>query len=290
MLRILWAALLAASTFPAHAADLVERGQYDWTEDDPNFGGMSGLWIAPGGERLIAISDRGYFARAKIERSNKVITNIKADEITPIPLVKDRPPNEFLVDAEGLAISPDGSIFVSYEAHHRVWRFDRDFKNPQWTHKWNHFWKYQSNSGLEALAVDKNGTIYGIPERSGKWERPFPVQRFMGGEWDEDLSIPRSKRFLVVGADFGPDGRLYVLERDFDVISAFKTRIRRFTLSKEGFDAGETLLETRFSALGNAEGISLWTDADGQTVITLISDDNFNGFQKTWVTEYTLVE
>jgi len=112
----------------------------------------------------------------------------------------------------------------------------------------------------------------------------------MGGEWDEDLSIPRSKRFLVVGADFGPDGRLYVLERDFDVISAFKTRIRRFTLSKEGFDAGETLLETRFSALGNAEGISLWTDADGQTVITLISDDNFNGFQKTWVTEYTLVE
>jgi len=91
MLRILWAALLAASTFPAHAADLVERGQYDWTEDDPNFGGMSGLWIAPGGERLIAISDRGYFARAKIERSNKVITNIKADEITPIPLVKDRP-------------------------------------------------------------------------------------------------------------------------------------------------------------------------------------------------------
>jgi len=191
----------------AHAADLVERGQYDWTEDDPNFGGMSGLWIAPGGERLIAISDRGYFARAKIERSNKVITNIKADEITPIPLVKDR-----------------------------------------------------------------------------------PVQRFMGGEWDEDLSIPRSKRFLVVGADFGPDGRLYVLERDFDVISAFKTRIRRFTLSKEGFDAGETLLETRFSALGNAEGISLWTDADGQTVITLISDDNFNGFQKTWVTEYTLVE
>ncbi len=290
MIRFLWAALLAASTLSAQAADLVQRGQYQWSHDDPNFGGFSGLWLSPSGENLIALSDRGHYARGTITREGGKLTNIQTDALTQLPLVKNRPPDDFLIDAEGLAITPDGSIFVSYEGHHRVWKFDSDFKNPQWTHKWNFFWRFQSNSGLEALASDKDGMVYAIPERSGKWERPFPVFRYKDQKWKETFSIPRSGRFLVVGADFGPDGKFYLLERDFDVISAFKTRIRRFTLSDEGFDAGETLLETKFSKLGNAEGISLWTDPNGQIVITLISDDNFNGVQKTWVSEYGLVE
>ncbi len=280
--------LLLIAAHAASAAELVMRSQYTWSVDDPGFGGFSGLWVAENGEQLLALSDRGYVAKGRITRTDGEISDITATQIKELPLVNDREPVDFLIDAEGLAVAPDGSIYISYEGHHRVWKFDENVENPEWTHKWNFFWRFQNNSGLEALAADKDGTIYAIPERSGKWERPFPVQRLKDGQWDETLSIPRSKRFLVVGADFGPDGRLYVLERDFDVLSAFKSRIRRFNLTQDGFDAGETILETRFSAMQNAEGISLWRDPAGDLIVTTISDDNYTGILSTLVTEFVL--
>ncbi len=79
--------------------------------------------------------------------------------------------------------------------------------------------------------------------------------------------------FLIVGADIGPDGRLYMLERDFAGIG-FRSRIRRFDL-----DGGneETMLETGLRTHDNLEGISVWQDAQGLR-LTLISDDNFRVF------------
>lgn len=289
-LPIILGLFLVGLSGPILSAELVLQSQYKWTFEDPDFGGFSGLWMSPDGSELIALSDRGYFANAQVSRDAGKISDMNAVEVSQLPLVGGRAPEDFLIDAEGLAVAPDGSIYVSYEGHHRVWKFDRNFENPEWTHKWDFFWRFQSNSGLEALAADKDGVIYAIPERSGKWTRPFPVQRYKDGQWDETLSIPRSKRFLVVGADFGPDGRLYLLERDFDVLSAFKSRIRRFELSDQGFVSEETLLETSFSAMDNAEGISLWTNPDGQIIVSIISDDNFTGLIRTLLTEYALVE
>lgn len=290
MRHLVLCVICALCSGPLWAAELVLQSQYRWTSEDPNFGGLSGLWMSPDGSRLLALSDRGYYARAEVARDEGKITDVTTTELSQLPLVDDRAPEDFLIDAEGLAIAPDGTIYVSYEGHHRVWAFDPDFKDPQWTHKWDYFWRFQSNSGLEALAVDSQGVVYAIPERSGKWTRPFPVQRYKDEVWDEVLSIPRSKRFLVVGADFGPDGRFYLLERDFDVLSAFKSRIRRFDLTDQGFVAEETLLETSFSVMDNAEGISLWVDNSGRTIVSIISDDNYSGLIRTLLTEYVLIE
>ena len=38
------------------------------------------------------------------------------------------------------------------------------------------------------------------------------------------------------------------------------------------------------------EGISLWTDAGGRVIVSLISDDNFLIFQNTLIVEYNLIE
>ena len=48
--------------------------------------------------------------------------------------------------------------------------------------------RLQDNSGLEALAIDADGALYAIPERSGDWERPFPVYRLRDGAWDTTSS------------------------------------------------------------------------------------------------------
>ena len=152
------------------------------------------------------------------------------------------------------------------------------------------FARLQTNSGLEALAIDAGGALYAIPERSGAWERPFPVFRLRDGRWDRSLSLRRDGTFLVAGADFGPDGRLYLLERDFRWLRGFATRIRRFDLGPGGFGAEALLLETPFGALDNMEGISVWRDDAGRTRVTLISDDNFFALQRTVIVEYLLVE
>ena len=288
LLRTTLSLILLALPAAATALEMKLLSSFEWSHEDPRFGGFSGIHLEDGGDSFLAISDRGHYAKGRITRDNQQITQVVLDKLAPLPLTKGRTPNEFLEDAEGLAVSSDGTIYISYESHHRVWTF-KDFEtDAEWTHKWDFFWKFQPNSGLEALAVDAEGAVYAIPERSGKWERPFPVYRLKDGKWEQKLSLKRSERFLVVGADFGPDGKLYLLERDFNILEQFKSRIRRFELTSSGFDQGETVLETSLSALGNAEGISLWIDHEGRTIVTIIADDNFNGVQKTWITEYEL--
>lgn len=242
------------------------------------------------GAHFLTVSDRGSFARATIARDGGKISGIVLEEADTIPLTEGRAPSDFFLDAEGLAIGSDGTIYISYEGHHRIWKFSDLSQYAGWTHKWNRFLGLQPNSGFEALAIDAQDRLYAIPERSGKWTRPFPVYRYDGEFWKQTLEIPRSKKFLVVGADFGPDGMLYILEREFYALRGFRSRVRRFSLTESGFDTGETLLETRFGEIGNAEGISLWTDEAGAKMLTLIADDNYSPLQNTLLVEYEIVE
>ena len=96
--------------------------------------------------------------------------------------------------------------------------------------------------------------------------------------------MPRRGRFLPVGLDFGPDGNLYLLERDFAGVG-FRSRVRRF-----GPDGGaeQTLLQTRTGQFDNLEGISVWRDRRGGLRLTMVSDDNFRFFQQTQIVEFRL--
>lgn len=275
---------------PAQSAELEFRGRYVWSGQGSDFGGLSALWIANGGARMIALSDRGSFIEADVIREDGAVTDIRETRSGTLGTRPVKVVRRSLRDAEGIAVAPDGAIYVSYEGTTRVWRFTDLASPPDWAHPVDHFYGLQNNSGLEALAVDADGTLYTIPERSGAWERPFPVFRRKGDIWDAALSIPRSKTFLVVGADFGPDGMLYVLERDASRLTGFKTRVRRFRLDPDGFDAGETIHETRGGSLDNTEGISLWTDQNGQVVVSLITDNNFRSYLPTALIEFNLVE
>jgi len=83
----------------------------------------------------------------------------------------------------------------------------------------------------------------------------------------------------------GPDGQLYVLERDFLGIG-FRSRVRRFDLTGGN---EQILLETRLRQHDNLEGISIWQDDQGVRM-TLISDDNYRAFQRTEIVEYRLTD
>ncbi|WP_108814030.1 esterase-like activity of phytase family protein [Loktanella sp. Alg231-35] len=275
LLALLWAGpLLAEAQFV---------GSYHWTSHDDRFGGLSGIEVSDDGTTLTALSDRGHFFFAEVIRENGVITHL--DTYAPLRL---RGPGRVPLphaqsDSEGMAIGPDGTVHVSFEWTHGLRSFAAIDQpgGPLWAS--DKFTALQDNSSLEALAIGPDGALYTIPERSGLATRPFPVFRLLDGEWDQPFAIPRRGAYLVAGADIGPDGRLYILERDFVGIG-FRNRVRRFDLDGSG---EATMLETGLRTHDNLEGISVWQDDEGLRV-TMVSDDNFRAFQRTEVVEYRL--
>lgn len=264
-------------------AEAVWIGSYHWQVDDPDFGGFSAIEITEDGAGFLALGDRGVFAQGTFSRADGVISAVMLEGLT----MMTPPAGEQIahIDSEGLAVARDGSMFVSFESTTGLREFDSLTAAAGPLLSTPAFAGMQRNGSLEALAIGPDGALYTIPERSGRAAHPFQVFRLRDGVWDEPFSIPRTGPYLVVGADFGPDGRLYVLERDFVGIG-FRNRIRRFEIDGSG---AKTLLETRIMTHDNLEGISVWHDADGLRM-TLISDDNFREFQRTEIVEYRLTD
>lgn len=258
-----------------------------WSLVLDGFGGFSAIEIGPNGRDLIAISDRGRVITGRLDRADGVITGVT---VTGIDWLRDTKGNRIKgldADPEGLARRGDGRLFVSFEGHHRVWTYRDPRSEAAWLPRHPDFKTMQRNSALEALAIDTRGRVYTLPERSGDRNRPFPVYRYASGTWTIPFHIPRRDGFLPVGMDFGPDGRLYLLERELRGIF-FATRVRRFTLSGDRISREETVIETPGGLHDNLEGIAVWRDDRDEIRITMISDDNFKDFLRTEIVEYTL--
>ncbi len=257
-----------------------------WTDPDPFFGGFSGFEIAEDGRSFHALSDRGaMLATATLTRKDGIITAISAPEMTRLRR-PDGKQGETWIDSEGLAIAADGTIFVSSEGpQHSIFQYNsRDAAKAIVLPQHPDFASLQSNSSLEALAIGPDGALYTLPERSGRANYPFPIYRYKDGTWDIPFHIPRRGNHLAVGADIGPDNRLYILERHFTGIG-FQSRVRRFNLDGT---AEKTLLDTANGTHDNLEAIGIWQDATDQLRMTLISDDNFKFFQRTEIVEYLI--
>ena len=266
----------------ASGADVSLVGRYTLPADGKTYGGLSAIHISDDGSHMIAVSDRGTITQGDIVRDpDGQIVDIRVDApvaIKPYP----HQTRGSLLDSEGIAVAPDGTIYISFEGFTRVGRFADVGSMEEVIPITPEFIDMQSNAALEALAIDGQGRLYALPERTGRYDRPFPVYRLDGAKWTQPYAIPRTESFLVVGADFGPDGLLYLLERDFSGIG-FLTRVRRVD-----FDLGtsETLLQTGLGVHGNMEGISVWENTNGETIMTLIADDNFRGFLNNEIAEY----
>lgn len=262
-------------------------GAFTWSLPDPDFGGFSGLELSADGTGFTAISDRAHILRGTFTRSNGRISRVASGPLHPLEGREGRPLPQHHGDSEGLAIAADGRTYISFEGDTRVWEYRK--ARPVPLPRPPAFLQMRNNSGLEALAIDARGWLYTLPERSGELTAGFPVYRFRNGHWDQPFSIPRFGGFLVVGADFGPDGRLYILERSFTGLS-FLSRVRRFDVTRSSISHGEILLQSRNGQFDNLEGLSVWRGTDGRIRLTMISDDNFKFFQRTEFVEYAVTE
>ena len=256
---------------------------------DKLHGGVSGLVLSPDGTSFAVVTDKAAVTTGRFERVNGRIKTIRSQPFRRLTDPAGRALAGTDIDAEGLTRLPDGSLLVSFEARGRIGTLD-----PQTGTVTEHpvprdFRGLQNNSGLEALATDLQGRVLAIPERSGKLDRPFPVYRRDGESWSVPYSIRRDGGpFLVVGADTGPDGRLYVLERHYAEWRGFATRVRSFAYTKDGLGDERLVLQTPIGRHDNLEGIAVWQDTAGDIRLTMVSDNNFFPIQRTEFVEYRL--
>ena len=259
-----------------------------WRMSPMWFGGFSAIEVSDDGVEFIVLSDRGRLVQGQFVRRADVIDSVQIAQAAPVTApawgAGDTPSD----DLEGLA-GWIGDLAMSYERVHKISVARPLSAPPRWAPD-PPVWDGQpDNSGYEALAVDAAGRLLAIPERSGDETLGFPVYRLERGGWEAAFSISRTDDFLPVGADVGPDGMLYVLERDFTGF-AFRSRVRRFALDATGTRPGEPLLQTAAGRHDNLEGIAVWRDADGFLRLTMVADDNFRLVQRTEFVEYRLVQ
>lgn len=261
---------------------LAFRGALFVHPEDEDFGGLSGM-VMDGLRDVIAISDRARWARFTLDISDGHLTGLSQIRTYPIITHKGQEGYGRDWDAEGLARAADDTLWVSFERVHRVQQFDavdasagRALRPEKWKRLIN-------NSGLEALAIANDGRLWAIEEQAQDDNKPFRV--FIAGTTIEETKfLPRNGDFLPTGADFGPDGWLYVTQRAFSFVSGFRISIRRLKWGDGPAPTEDQELATfeAVSRIDNIEAISVWRE-DETTYAVVLSDDNFNIFQRNVV-------
>ena len=116
----------------------------------------------------------------------------------------------------------------------------------------------------------------------------------IAGKTPGQFSVRRTENFDVSDATLLPSGDMLLLERKFSWIGGVAIRIRRIPLKSFAPGAvvdGPPIFSADLShEIDNMEGIDAHVTAAGETVITMISDDNFLMIQRNLLLQFTLVE
>jgi hypothetical protein len=270
------------------------RGGLILTSSFPEFGGISSISVAPDGANFLATSDRGWWLSGRIVYSGARPTGIAGAEMAPMLGLAQRR----WYDSEAIA-RDGGTVFVGIERVHRIVRFNfgRDGlrAQAQLVEVPAAFRSFPSNGSIEALAfIPRNaplgGTLVAIAERAR--DRAGNHLAFLiGGPRPGAFTVKRRNDYDISDAAALPDGDLVVLERKFGWTTGLFIRIRRIPIADVQPGAlvdGPILLEADLGhQIDNMEGISVHRSG-GETVLTLISDDNFSPLQRTLLLQFSL--
>ncbi len=266
--------------------------------EDNRFGGLSGIDLLDD-EHAIMVSDRGSVVRARLVRENGRLTGLADVEIDP--LFPDGATGKTFGDLEDIALDPrdrtKGTIVRERQANAMLDFALKDGRiadlKPQRVGAPDNI--LRSNTGLESVTYAPAdsplaGEIVTLAERARASTNGI-------GGWIAGVgqfSIVPHDEFDISSARFLPDGDLLLLERRFKMTSGIAMRLRRIagdTIAVGAQLDGPILLDAGMaSQIDNMEGLAVHRDADGRTILTLVSDDNFNILQRTLILEFALVE
>ena len=280
------------------------RGGLVLTSNAPNFGGWSGLALTRDSQSFVAVSDAGTWMEGRVDYKGDAPVGISSARIGPLKARdgatlsrrRDR-------DAEAVVLtdgSPgNGSLLIAFEQNDRIGRYTTTAQGigaPAAYVDMPAEAKSMRVDGFEAVTVfsggRNKGNMIAFAERARSggdtalgwlWQNGVP----------KPLQLSGMGGFDVTDVTSLPDGRLLVLERRFRWLEGIKMRLR--IVKAESIEPGAKLdADVLLSAdltqeIDNMEGLAASLGPHGETVITLISDDNFNKFlQRTVLLQFTL--
>jgi hypothetical protein len=286
----------------------VRFGSLEWrsglvlTSPFRGFGGLSALRLDPKGEKFIALSDKGSWFTGRIVYSGREMKGLADVEASPMIGPDDKPiTSRGWFDSESLAL--DGSLaYVGLERVNQLLRFDfsKGFTRSRGevVPMPAAVKKLPYNQGLEALVfVPKGqplaGTLIAMSER-GLDPQGNLIAFLVGGPTPGQFSVRRTNNFDISDAVLLPSGDLLILERKFSLFSGVGIRIRRIPLKSIAPGAlvdGPSIFDADLGQeIDNMEGIDATVTPEGDTVLTMVSDDNFSLLQRTLLLQFTLAE
>jgi hypothetical protein len=277
------------------------RGGLTLTSKNGAFGGISAILVEPDGAHFLAVTDRGSWLRGRIVYEAGKPAGIADAEMAPIlgpdgkPLATRR-----WYDVESLT-ELDGKHYIGIERVEQIVRLDvrRDglLARGEPIAVPPDFKTFTSNKSLECLAAaPKNSSLAGslivVTEESldaAGNHRSFLIK----GDHVDRFTVTRSDDFDVTDCTILPPGDLLLLERRYSPARGVAMRIRSVPLAaiKPGALAdGKTLIEADLGyQIDNMEGIAVHRNAAGETIITVVSDDNFSPLQRNLLLQFAVV-
>lgn len=271
------------------------------------FGGLSALrFMDETGEHFTALSDKGDWFSGRLVYNGKNLAGMT--DVTSTPMRGDdgkKLTTRGWFDSESLTF--DGQIaYVGFERVNKILRFDFSkggiasrgevIPMPPGVET------LPFNKGLETLVFVARhragegaklaGTLIAISERGLDAEGNL-LGFLIGGPTPGSFSIRRADKYDVSDAVLLPSGDLLLLERKFSLLEGVGIRLRRVPISSIAPGAlvdGPVIFEVDLGyEIDNMEGVDFHITPNGETVLTMISDDNFSMIQRTLLLQFTLV-
>lgn len=281
MCRCTFLAIIAGLFLPVSVAAEPELGGY-LNLQGRNIGGLSGIDVSEDGRQFQIITDRGDLLTGRFLRSSKErLSGASVQKMTKLSLGADFD-QERKVDSEAISATVDGTVFVAFEQEHQIRRYSGQRNAriaPPTSTK-----KIHRNRGIEALAHDPSGRLYAILESVKSDQKFVKIYAKVPSGWQVIHKMPVVQDYTPSGADVGPDGKLYVVERARWGVG-FSTLVRRLDLSSGKI---EMVMKTHWGRHANTEGIAVWRDQNDSLRMIIVSDNNYIPLLGNEVMEYIL--
>jgi hypothetical protein len=283
---------------------LIWRGGIVLTSQAEGFGGISGFGFTSSDNHFAAVSDEGNFISGQLIYDDAMRPfGVVGVAITPIQNSQGNDlPRAFARDAEALAvIERDGAataVRIGFENLTRVADFGlidavpqgaaREVTIPDWLSE------TRTNESLEAVCIAPPASpIAGstlLLTEDVEAEDGQHSAWLLGHNDRGPLSLAVSEGVNPTDCVFLANGDLLVLERGVALLS-FRMVLKRIPAADVRPGAqmtGEVLLSASGADIDNMEGLTVHQAPDGETRIALISDNNFNDWERTLLLEFAL--
>jgi hypothetical protein len=283
------------------------RGGLVLSSPAEDFGGWSGLVMEADGKRMLAVSDGGNWLAANVGYAGGAPAAISGARIGSLYALRGRElEDKAEKDAESIALLDgtvaQGTLLIGFERTHRIGRFEvrgGEVQPPSgYLRMPGEAARMPSNQGLEALTVIRAGPLAGsmvaFAERFTRGSGYHTGWIWVGGR-PQRLQLQDIDGFNITDMAALPDGGVLVLERYFRWTAGVHMRLRRLPAAAIRPGArltGDVVFQGDSGyEIDNMEGIAVHRGARGETVVSLISDDNFNHIlQRTVLLQFTLLE